>query len=365
MKKIIKESFNTMERLKQKLFTKIMTALLLIVIIIFCFSGQADKGLNRVLGKWDTVTSEHLTELSVKAGASYAITRGLNGIISVIQGSELTPVFATIAVGEIIDPLNDIVEKVSTVMLVSLISVGIQKLLHQVSMGFSARWLLSFCFLFFLLKLYYPGLIKKLTHKTPFRSAELQSSLASLFLAAFILIRFLIPAVAFISINTEDIVMSKYQDSLTHLEEIHKSAQNQYRDIHDDIKSDTEPTEQKTSEEITLFPLQTEPKKEGLFSSLKNKILNGSDLLIEKATEATEAFKKTVIRTKSSFDLKKKVDDLMTKLNGMITYFIDLVIIFLFQTVVLPLVTLWLLKNLTRTVMQVLLRKDQLIPGKI
>lgn len=91
-----------------------------------------------------------------RAMVAFGLAKGLNGIISLLQGTEfsLTPVGVglTFSIGEILDPLNDLVERFSWVMLFASISLGVQKLLLllstkmlvQVALGVSAFFLL-FC----------------------------------------------------------------------------------------------------------------------------------------------------------------------------------------------------------------------------
>lgn len=67
-----------------------------------------------------------------RAVYSFALAKGLNAVISVIQSSEINVSFfvgATVGLGEILDPLNDMVERFSWIMLMSSVSIGIQHLL--------------------------------------------------------------------------------------------------------------------------------------------------------------------------------------------------------------------------------------------
>ena len=67
----------------------------------------------------------------------YAVLRGLNAVISMAQGTELAiepmGVGMTLTPGELLDPLNDMVEQVSTVLLVASASIGIQKIILDLS----------------------------------------------------------------------------------------------------------------------------------------------------------------------------------------------------------------------------------------
>ena len=74
------------------------------------------------------VTDRHFTQAMLVFGSAKA----LNGVISVAQGTEVGPPGITVAIGEILDPINDLVEQFSWVMLASMTSLGIQKILMQI-----------------------------------------------------------------------------------------------------------------------------------------------------------------------------------------------------------------------------------------
>lgn len=71
---------------------------------------------------------------------TYAVVRGLNGVISVAQGTEVAiepaGIGLTFTPGQILDPVNDLIERFSWVVLVSGTSLGIQELLLSVSAWF-------------------------------------------------------------------------------------------------------------------------------------------------------------------------------------------------------------------------------------
>lgn len=76
---------------------------------------------------------EQLDQMLVVALGIYALARGLNAVISVAQGTELSVepmgVGVTLAPGQILDPLNDLIEQFSVVLLVASASLGVQKIL--------------------------------------------------------------------------------------------------------------------------------------------------------------------------------------------------------------------------------------------
>ena len=71
-------------------------------------------------------------QLLKKAMSAFLVAKGLNAIVSVAQSTEIG-VGVTVAVGEILDPLNDLIEKFSWIMLASTASLAIQKITILIS----------------------------------------------------------------------------------------------------------------------------------------------------------------------------------------------------------------------------------------
>jgi hypothetical protein len=63
---------------------------------------------------------------------AYATTRGINAVVSVLKESEIdvapAGVGLTIAAGQILDPIDDMTERLSDVIVLAIISLGIQKI---------------------------------------------------------------------------------------------------------------------------------------------------------------------------------------------------------------------------------------------
>jgi hypothetical protein len=78
-----------------------------------------------------------------RAAATYATARVLNGVISVVQGTEIAASPAGIGMvftpGQVLDPLNDLIEQFSGVMLVAMMAFGVEKVLLTVG----ASWMIS------------------------------------------------------------------------------------------------------------------------------------------------------------------------------------------------------------------------------
>lgn len=78
-----------------------------------------------------------------RALISFASARTLNGLISVLQGTELSVqplgVGVTLTVGQALDPINDLIEQFSTLMLYASVAFGIQKAL----LAIGGNWVIS------------------------------------------------------------------------------------------------------------------------------------------------------------------------------------------------------------------------------
>lgn len=85
----------------------------------------------------DTVGGAYVDDAFARALVAFALARALNGVISVAQGTELAVQPAGVGVnftpGEILDPVNDLVERFSWIMMLATSSLGVQKVLLSMS----------------------------------------------------------------------------------------------------------------------------------------------------------------------------------------------------------------------------------------
>jgi len=113
--------------MKQSLLRSFIWPLLATIIIATgAFSGVFDSD------------AEDSVEAALKRSlVTFGVARSLNAVISVAQGTEIsvTPLGMgiTLAPGEALDPLNDLVERFSGFMLVSSVALGTQKVLLEIS----------------------------------------------------------------------------------------------------------------------------------------------------------------------------------------------------------------------------------------
>ena len=108
----------------------------------------------------DTKSSEQLDNALVRSLTTFAVARGLNGLVSVVQGTEvnISPagVGATFAPGQLLDPVNDMVERFSWVMLMSSVSIGVQEVMLHLGKTTLFKILFAAITLLFLLQWWLP-----------------------------------------------------------------------------------------------------------------------------------------------------------------------------------------------------------------
>ena len=103
------------------------------------------------LGSWFSVldsTADQQVDAGLKrALVSFAAARALNAVISVAQGTEVAVepggVGVVLTPGEALDPINDLVEQFSNLMLLASVSFGVQKVLLSVGIYWVVALLLS------------------------------------------------------------------------------------------------------------------------------------------------------------------------------------------------------------------------------
>lgn len=95
----------------------------------------------------DRLAEREYENLFERALVTFALARTLNGVISAVQGTELAlqpaGVGVTLTPGEILDPVNDLVERFSWIMLGATISLGVQQVLLDVGQWWGTRALVA------------------------------------------------------------------------------------------------------------------------------------------------------------------------------------------------------------------------------
>lgn len=111
------------------------------------------------------ITHEYLDTNLKRTAIAFASAKTVNAFVSLIQdmdfGFELGASYQ-VSPGELLDPLNDLVERFSWLMLLCFAVIGVEKIVFEIfqSVGF---FLLSLCSLFFLLTMWIKAMAKLAT----------------------------------------------------------------------------------------------------------------------------------------------------------------------------------------------------------
>jgi hypothetical protein len=109
----------------------LLTALLALTVVLSSISSV------------DRIAEAEYETLFERALITFALARTLNGLISAVQGTELAlqpaGVGVTLTPGEVLDPVNDLVERFSWIMLGSTLSLGVQQVLLDVGQWWVVR----------------------------------------------------------------------------------------------------------------------------------------------------------------------------------------------------------------------------------
>lgn len=111
-------------------------------------------------GVLDRRPAEYVDRAIVQATVAFATARALNAGISVLQSLEVSPPVvggATLGIGQVLDPLNDLVEQYSSLMKWAIGSLVIQKLLLEIVSDRIFNLMLTAAALLWLAALFWPG----------------------------------------------------------------------------------------------------------------------------------------------------------------------------------------------------------------
>ncbi|PLY07675.1 MAG: hypothetical protein C0625_05730 [Arcobacter sp.] len=260
-------------------WNKLLILLLSILVIFFAFSYTLD-----IKGK--ALVDKSFNQSVIVFGSAKA----LNAVISLAQGTELDLPFLTVAIGEVLDPVNDLVEQFSFVMLLSMTSLGIQKIMMNFVTADVYNGILLFCVLILNIWIFY-----RFAKDERFRTLFFKITVILVFL------RFSVPLIGLVN----DITYNNFVKQEYNIEK-----------LNDNIIKVKEDINQVTSNTITQ-------KEEGSFF---NKVVNKFD----------------------SNYYSKKVDEYKKAVDNSSEYIVALIIAFVFQTMLLPIIFLFIMYHFIR-----------------
>jgi len=114
-------------------------ATLLLLLVSALFYGASFVKVPAI----DHIADTYFSESISSATLAYATIRGVNAVVSVVKEShlELAPagVGITIAAGQILDPIDDMTERLSSVLVAAIASLGIQKIGYEIGTAISFK----------------------------------------------------------------------------------------------------------------------------------------------------------------------------------------------------------------------------------
>lgn len=270
-------------------WNKLLILFISVVALFFAFSFMLDSQAKTLIDKAFT-----------QAVIVFGSAKALNAVISLAQGTELDLPLVTVAIGQVLDPINDLVEQFSLIMLASMISLGIQKIL----MGFVTNgW--------FNLLLAVNLLVVNLWLFVRFKNDENFRTLFFKITIILVFLRFCVPLIGHVNeIAYEYFVKPQYN-----IEQLNESIIG----VKDEVSKVTQATiEQK--EQQSFLSKVTEKFDSGYYS--------------------------------------KKIEEYSKAANRSSEYIVDLIIVFVFQTILLPLVFLIVLYYFVKGIFNIRSHKE-------
>ncbi len=135
----------------------------LLAIFLFFSPGLRIPGL-------DNIADDYFSESITKAAVVYATCRVINASVSIAKESTLNlepaGVGVTLAIGQALDPIDDMTERVSDLLVTAITSLGVQKLAFEIGVSIAPRIVAVFLLLLSILTWFeneQVGSIKKTT----------------------------------------------------------------------------------------------------------------------------------------------------------------------------------------------------------
>lgn len=257
----------------------------------------------------DRYAEREYETLFQRALITFALARTLNGAISAVQGTELAlqpaGVGVTLTPGEVLDPINDLVERFSWIMLVATISLGVQQVLLDVGQWWGVRVLVALLGLAWLwFRLRKPAGI-------PGGRPAFEATLLRVFVVV-LFIRFAVP-VAMIANEAlyELFLANRYQQSQQVVESAGADLE---RAVARDRAGGQEEGAGVPAAETSLF----------------------------------ESLGRSLSGTREALDFGRRVDEVKRRAGEVIEHLIRLSVVFVLQTGILPIAFLWIFLQLLK-----------------
>ena len=271
---------------------KILLSVAVLVAALLSFSGALDRAVKRTpVARLDAGASAYFDGAVKTALATYAAARMLNAAISAVQGTELAVspagVGVRLSVGEVLDPINDLVERFSWIMLLSTVSLGVQKVLMDMGVWFGFRLLVLLSMAVLLAGIWLP------------RAGNLDlRGLGLRLVAAAVVVRFCIPVVG---VTSEALYGAFLADTYT-----------------------------RSTESLDVIR-----------GKIRMPIVSPEDEAPEESAGLLERLRKRLQDTRETLNVEARLEALRETAEAGIDHITSLMTVFLLQTILLPLLVLW------------------------
>ena len=274
-------------------YHKVIITVFLLLLAFFSVSKLLDTF------SFDSFGEKYTEQGLTRSLTAFGIAKGLNGLISVVQGTEVAvePVGVGVILtpGQILDPVNDLIERFSWVMLICTTSLGIQAVLLNIFSSFYFSVVVSAILSLIVLFVWSDQLTSTTMKNTLYRFA--------MFL---IILRFFIPLMAI----TNDVLYKafleqKYTVSKDHLEQ-----------------SETALAELSRDNQQVNYGVTDKSWYQRLNISINEAI--------------------------DSMDVNKRVEQLEQEAEDLSKHIINLIVVFTMQTILFPLFFIWLVMKLIK-----------------
>ncbi len=243
-------------------------------------------------GALDEAGNAQAQEAFKRALFTFAVARTLNGVISVAQGTEVAVepagVGVNFSVGQILDPINDLVEQFAGVMLVASTSLGLQNVLLGMTGWWGTTAALVGAVAVALAVIWWPS-----------ERARRWDAPAVRILLIVLFLRFAVPLLVLGTNAVFDTFLAAEQEAATLALE----------------------TTREQIEELNEEAAPPAPEADTMMGRL--------GAMLDDSLE--------------SMNVKQRLDDLQSRVSNASEHIVDLIVIFVLQTILLPLAFLWII----------------------
>ncbi|NLD36089.1 MAG: hypothetical protein GX654_04390 [Desulfatiglans sp.] len=244
----------------------------------------------------DKTTDTYFSESMAKAGLAYGVCRVVNASVSVIKESQIqiepAGLGVSLAAGQVLDPLDDLTERASDILITAIVSLGIQKIAYELCVAFMPP-IAGFIIIIFVVTSFFKG--------------ERASAIKGILLKSIILLavaRLCLPASSIINLYLNESYFSpqiiKARDELTIM-----------------------------SPEMERLKDMSMPEIDGVIGTIKN----GFDFVGRKTSDMGAA-------------LKTMINNMGSMVANLLRLSYLYVAVFIMQVILLPLGTFWLLARI-------------------